>query len=225
MPVRFPVLSPEPGADSSAPAPASAPASIAEAVKAAVPAAAASEAEPADKAEAKPEAKPSAAKATLDAIRERRAQRAAAKAEAAKPKDAGPAIPADIASAAERWRAYEAAEAKRLDEASKALPAEDRALVDGEKDIARRAALVARLQAAHDALAASKPAAKVTAKPGPTGAPPPATSIDILEALKTPEGMKAAKSADPEGFAAKFSALLGGSARKSTLDLSRPKKA
>jgi hypothetical protein len=121
-----------------------------------------------------------------------------------------------ILDRAKRWEAHEAAESKRISEAAAGLDAEDRALIDGEKDLGRKATLLARLQKA----AAPEPKGpRPVAKAGPSGSPPSVVDLDLVEALKTPEGFAAAKSAP--GFKEKFSAMLNGNARKSTLDVAR----
>jgi hypothetical protein len=151
----------------------------------------------------------SKAKGALAAFQAKRSPKADA------PKDAkpeAPAIPADIQTAAERWRAHEKAESARIKAAAANLDEADQALIDSEPDIARKAALLARLTPA----AAPE---RTPAKPKPAGGPPPASAVDFGEALKDPKAMADAKARDPEGLA-KFisSALRNGAGRKSTLD-------
>ena len=166
-----------------------------------------------------PEApKKSAAAARLDEIRARREDRSKQRADAAAvAKGADPAL----VDAANRWRAYEAEQAARVAKEAEALSPEDRALVDGEKDVARKAALVARLKVA---AAAGSPAPKTVAKPLPIGAPAGVTSTDYAEAMRDPKAMAEAKARDPEGFGKFFSSLLGGGGRKSTLDVAFSRK-
>jgi hypothetical protein len=196
-------------------APAAAPSVVVDVSKATD--AVASDAKPAD---VKPEApKPSAARERLDAIRARREERSKARADAAAVKaGADPAI----VEAANRWRAYEAAEAARVAKEAEALSPEDRALVDGEKDVTRKAALVARLKVAAAAAAPSTPP-KVVAKAPPVGAPAGVTSTDHMESIKDAQAMAEAKARDPGGFDKFFSSLLGGNGRQSTLAKARAK--
>lgn len=193
--------------DAPAPAPAEAPAPETPA-----PAAPAQEEAKADA----PKREPGPAARKLAELRERKAAKAAER-EAAKA--AASNVDPVILDHARRWQAHEKAEAKRIGDAAAGLDAEDRALIDGEKDLGRKAALLARLTKAAAPAAAAPAAPKAVAKPGPTGAPPSVTSIDLAEAIKTPEGLAAAKASDPEGFARKFSAMLRGTVRKSTLDV------
>lgn len=153
-------------------------------------------------------------------LAEIRARKEAKAAEREAAKAAAANVDPAIFAAAQRWQAHEKAESKRISAAAAGLDESDRALIDGEKDLGRKAMLLDRLQKAAGAPAPAAPAApKAVAKPGPTGAPPSVTSVDFAEAIKTPEGLAAAKASDPEGFARKFSAMLRGTVRKSTLDV------
>jgi hypothetical protein len=197
-------------------APAATPSVIVDASKATDAVASAPEVKPEVKAPEAP--RKSAAAQRLDEIRARREDRSKQRADAAAvAKGADPAL----VDAANRWRAYEAEQAARVAKEAEALSPEDRALVDGEKDVARKAALVARLKVA---AAAGSPAPKTVAKPLPIGAPAGVTSTDYAESMRDPKAMAEAKARDPEGFAKFFSSLLGGGGRKSTLDVAFSRK-
>jgi hypothetical protein len=169
---------------------------------------------PADPATATPST-PNAARVALEAFRAKRAEKAAARTPAAR--DGEPAVaavvPPELKSAADKWAAYEKAESSRITKAAEGLDDEDKALIAGEPDITRKAALLARLSRAADA----SPAPKPVAKPKPAGGPPSSSAVDFAAALKDPRAMADAKARDPSGFEKFFSALLTGNARKSTL--------
>jgi hypothetical protein len=143
----------------------------------------------------------------LDAIHAKRAANIALR---ASPPVAG--VPADVQSAADRWRAHETSERARVKAAAASLDADDRKLVDGEPDIGRQAALLARFLRQTDAAAA-----KSTAKPRAPGGPPSSSSVDFAAALKDPSALADAKARDPAGFAKFFSDLLRGSSRKPSI--------
>jgi len=164
----------------------------------------------------------SRAKGALAAFRAKAAQApatpAAPGASAAEPASA--VIPPDVADAAKRWKAHAKAESDRIAAAAEGLDEADKALIAGEPDLARKAALLARLSPAADA---GPPKAK--AAPRAAGAPPAASSIDFAASMRDPRAMAEAKARDPKGFAAFLSsALTRGSGRKSTLDAA-PKRA
>jgi pyruvate dehydrogenase E2 component (dihydrolipoamide acetyltransferase) len=167
----------------------------------------------------------SRAKGALAAFRAKAAQAPAAPATPAAPgasaaEPASAVIPPDVADAAKRWKAHAKAESDRIAAAAEGLDEADKALIAGEPDLARKAALLARLSPAADA---GPPKAK--AAPRAAGAPPAASSIDFAASMKDPRAMAEAKARDPKGFAAFLSsALTRGSGRKSTLDAA-PKRA
>jgi hypothetical protein len=107
------------------------------------------------------------------------------------------------------------AEGARIAAAAADLDDDDRALIDGEKDIGRKAALLARFK--REAAAAPAKAAKVVAPAKPAGGPPSSSAVDFAAALKDPKAMADAKARDPDGFSKFFSGLLKGNSRKSTL--------
>jgi hypothetical protein len=106
------------------------------------------------------------------------------------------------------------AEGARIAAAAADLDDDDRALIDGEKDIGRKAALLARFK--REAAAPAK-AAKVVAPAKPAGGPPSSSAVDFAAALKDPKAMADAKARDPNGLTKFISGLLTGSPRKSSL--------
>ena len=159
--------------------------------------------------------KPSRASEALKAIEAARAEAKAKREAAAKP--AAPGAPAEPAvdPDALAWRAHVKAESARIAAEAEGLDPEDKALIDGEKDITRKAALLARFK--REAAAAPVKAAKVVAPAKPAGGPPSSSAIDFASALKDPKAMADAKERDPAGFGKFLSGLLTGSPRKSTL--------
>jgi hypothetical protein len=149
-----------------------------------------------------------------------RTARAEARAQAAVPVAVDSKASPEMIAAAKRWQSHEASERKRISAASAGLSADDRAIVDGEKDITRAAMLLARLTS-------TAPAPKAVAPARATGAPPSAGGVDYASTLKDPKAMAEAKAKDPKGFAEYFTSLVRGtSGRKSTLDIARaPKRA
>lgn len=150
---------------------------------------------------AKPPA-PSGAAAALKSIEaaraEAKAKREAAQKPAAAP-GAAPAVDPELQSAAEKWRAYEKAESARIATEAEGLDPEDKALIDGEKDITRKAALLARFKREASAAAPAKPA-KPVAPAKPAGGPPSAGSVDFEAAWAGgQQAWDAAKARDPEG--------------------------
>ncbi len=186
------------------------------------PAAASPAADPAVTPPAAP-AKPSgaaAALASITAAREAAKAKREADAAAKKPADApgapaAPVIPPELQTAADRWKAHEKAETARIAAEAADLDDADKALIDGEPDIARKAALLARFK--RDAAAANAKPPKVVATPKPAGGPPSSSAIDFAAALKDPKAMADAKARDPDGFTKFFSGLFNGNSRKSTL--------
>lgn len=163
--------------------------------------------------------KPSRASEALKAIEAARAEAKAKREAAAKPPaapGAAPAVDPETQSAAEKWRAYEKAESARIATEAEGLDPEDKALIDGEKDITRKAALLARFKREASAAAPAKPQ-KVVAPAKPAGGPPSSSAVDFAESLKDPKAMADAKARDPVGFGKFISGLLTGSPRKSTL--------
>jgi hypothetical protein len=187
------------------------------------PAAASPAAEPAATPPAAP-AKPSGAAAALVSITaaraEAKAKREADAAAKAKPADApgtpaAPVIPPELQTAADRWKAHEKAETARIAAEAADLDDADKALIDGEPDIARKAALLARFK--RDAAASAARPPKVVATPKPAGGPPSSSAIDFAAALTDPKAMADAKARDPNGLTKFISGLLTGSPRKSSL--------
>ena len=151
-----------------------------------------------------PKERPAAKK--LQEFRARREARAQERASKALAKNgADPAI----VSAAQKWMAYEANEAKRIDAQAASLSEDDRALVASQSSLEAKAKLIARLT--------STPA-KVVGKAPPVSTPAQNSSLDFALALKDSSAMAEAKTKDPQGFAKFFSSLLHGSGRASTLD-------
>lgn len=162
--------------------------------------------------------KPSRASEALKAIEAARAEAKAKREAAQKPAPApgaAPAVDPELQSAAEKWRAYEKTESARIAAEAEGLDPEDKALIDGEKDITRKAALLARFK--REASAAPAKPAKPVAPAKPAGGPPSSSAIDFAAAIKDPKAMADAKARDPVGFGKFISGLLTGSPRKSTL--------
>jgi hypothetical protein len=147
--------------------------------------------------------------ASITAAREAaKAKREADAAAKAKPADApgapaapaAPAIPPELQTAADRWKAHEKAETARIAAEAADLDDADKALIDGEPDIARKAALLARFK--RDAAAANAKPPKVVATPKPAGGPPSSSSVDFESAWASgPAAWDAAKARDPDGAA------------------------
>jgi hypothetical protein len=153
----------------------------------------------------------------LASVQAARAEAKAKREAAAAAKPAAPGAPAEpvVDPDAARWRAHVKAEAARIEGEAADLDDADKALIAGEPDIARKAALLARLK--RDVAAASAKAPKVVATPKPAGGPPSSSAIDFAAALKDPKAMADAKQRDPDGFTKFFSGLLKGSSRPSSL--------
>lgn len=108
---------------------------------------------------------------------------------------------------AQKWRTYEEAESKRLDEEAKALPDAVRDLYASAGDVEARRKVLAAFRAMP-----STPAAKAVASPPALGAPPAVSVVDVEAALADPTGKKLAeiKARDPGAVANFFSSILGG---------------
>jgi|GEM_PF-3610191 len=164
---------------------------------------------------------PVALSAAASRIAALRTSRAEARAALVAPVAEDKATP-EVFASAKRWASHEASERKRITAASTSLSAEDRAIVEGERDVARASMLLARLSAT-----APTPTTKSVAPARANGAPPSAGAVDYAATLKDPKAMAEAKAKDPKGFADFFSSLVQRtSGRKSTLDIARaPKRA
>ncbi len=151
---------------------------------------------------------------------EAKAKREADAAAKAKPADApgapaAPVIPPELQTAADRWKAHEKAETARIAAEAADLDDADKALIDGEPDIARKAALLARFK--REAAPANAKPPKVVAPAKPAGGPPSSSAIDFAASLKDPKAMADAKARDPAAFEKFFSGLFKGSSRPSSL--------
>ena len=97
---------------------------------------------------------------------------------------------------AQKWRAYEAEEAKRLDAEAAAMPDAVRDLYASAGDIDAKRKVLAAFRAA-------APATSTKGTPPSMGAPPAVSGADFEAALADKSGKKAAelKARDPQGFA------------------------
>ena len=122
---------------------------------------------------------------------------------------------------AAKWRAYEEAESKRLDEEAKALPDAVRDLYGAAADIEGRRKVLAAFRAMPSAPAAAAP--KAVGVPPALGAPPGVSTPDIEAALADPSGRKLAeiKARDPSAVASFFSSLLGPRGQTNSLGVGR----
>lgn len=122
---------------------------------------------------------------------------------------------------AQKWRAYEEAESKRLDEEARVLPDAVRDLYGAAADIEGRRKVLAAFRAMPAAAAA--PAPKVVGVPPALGAPPGVSTPDIEAALADPSGKKLAeiKARDPGAVAQFFSSLLGPKGQTHSLGVGR----
>lgn len=107
---------------------------------------------------------------------------------------------------AQRWRAHEESEVKRLDAEAAALPEAVRALYSDAGSVEAKAKVLAAFRAAPGA-----PAAKAVGTPPALGAPPAIGTPDIEAALADPTGKKLAeiKARDPGAVASFFASILG----------------
>lgn len=108
---------------------------------------------------------------------------------------------------AQKWRSFEEAESKRLDEEAKGLPDAVRDLYASAGDVEARRKVLAAFKAMP-----STPTAKSVASPPALGAPPAVSVVDVEAALADPTGKKLAeiKARDPGAVANFFSSILGG---------------
>jgi hypothetical protein len=120
---------------------------------------------------------------------------------------------------AQRWRAHEEAEVKRLDAEAAALPEAVRALYADARDVDNKAKILAAFRAAGGSTA---PAKSVAAPPA-LGAPPAVTIVDVEAALADPTGKRLAeiKARDPGAVSQFFSSLLGKRAGSNSLGVGR----
>jgi hypothetical protein len=151
----------------------------------------------------------------------KRAQEEAEKAgELAKALDAAKARLAELEGAeplAQKWRAYEAEEAKRLDAEAAALPEAVRDLYQSASDLDARRKVIAAFRAAGAA------APKAVGTPPAMGAPPSVTAVDVEAAMQDPTGKKLAeiKARDPGAVSAFFGKLLGARDGSTSLGVGR----
>lgn len=120
---------------------------------------------------------------------------------------------------AQRWRAHEEAEVKRLDAEAAALPEAVRALYADARDVDGKSKILAAFRAAGGSTA---PAKSVAAAPA-LGAPPAVTVVDVEAALADPTGKRLAeiKARDPGAVSQFFSSLLGKRAGSNSLGVGR----
>jgi colicin import membrane protein len=162
-----------------------------------------------------------ARKADRDA--RKRAQEEAEKAgELAKALDAAKSRLAELEAVepmAQRWRAHEEAEVKRLDAEAAALPDAVRALYADARDVEAKSKILAAFRAAGGSTAP----AKSVASPPALGAPPAVTVVDVEAALADPTGKRLAeiKARDPGAVSQFFSSLLGKRAGSTSLGVGR----
>lgn len=162
-----------------------------------------------------------ARKADRDA--RKRAQEEAEKAgELAKALDAAKSRLAELEGLeplAQRWRAHEEAEAKRLDAEAAALPDAVRALYADASGVDAKAKILAAFRAAGGSTAAPKS----VASPPALGAPPAVTVVDVEAALADPTGKRLAeiKARDPGAVSQFFTSLLGKRAGSNSLGVGR----
>jgi hypothetical protein len=99
---------------------------------------------------------------------------------------------ADLEGDAAIGRAHRETESKRITEAASRLSSEDRELVEGEPDLARRAALVARLSAAGSGRARANPGG---------GPPMPKPYVGDFDTAWRNGEFREARERDPKGAA------------------------
>lgn len=144
----------------------------------------------------------------LDREAKKRAQEQAEQAgELAKALEAAKARLAELEGVeplAQKWRSYEAEEAKRLDAEAAALPDAVRDLYQSASDIEARRKVLAAFRAT------SSSTAPVKGQPPPMGAPAPVSAVDIEAALADKSGQKLAeiKKRDPGAVSAFFNRVL-----------------
>lgn len=107
---------------------------------------------------------------------------------------------------AQKWRAYEAEEAKRLDAEAASLPDAVRDLYQSAGDIDARRKVIAAFKAT------ASTSAPVKGQPPAMGAPAPVSALDIEAAIADKTGAKLAeiKKRDPGAVSSWFARALGG---------------
>jgi predicted secreted acid phosphatase len=107
---------------------------------------------------------------------------------------------------ANRWRAYEEAESKRLDSEAAALPEAVRAIYAKQGDVDAKREILAAFRSTSTA------SPKVVGVPPSMGAPPAVSVVDFDEALSDVTGKKAAeaKARDPQGWSAWLASKMSG---------------
>lgn len=118
---------------------------------------------------------------------------------------------------AQRWRAHEEAEVKRLDAEAATLPDAVRALYADAVGVENKSKVLAAFRAA------PPPSAKSVQSPPSLGAPPSASSVDVEAALADPTGRKFAelKARDPGAVAKFFASVLGKGGNSNSLGIGR----
>jgi hypothetical protein len=118
---------------------------------------------------------------------------------------------------AQRWRAYEAEEAKRLDGEASTLPEAVRDLYQGAGDIEAKRKVLAAFRAT------SSTTAPVKGQPPAMGAPAPVSAVDIEAALADKSGQKLAeiKKRDPGAVSAFFNRVLANRGGSQSLGVGR----
>jgi hypothetical protein len=118
---------------------------------------------------------------------------------------------------AQRWRAYEAEEAKRLDGEAATLPDAVRDLYQGAADIEAKRKVLAAFRAT------SSTTAPVKGQPPAMGAPAPVSAVDIEAALADKSGQKLAeiKKRDPGAVSAFFNRVLASRGGSQSLGVGR----
>jgi hypothetical protein len=107
---------------------------------------------------------------------------------------------------ANRWRAYEEAESKRLDSEAAALPEAVRAIYAKQGDVDAKREILAAFRSTSTA------PLKTVGVPPSMGAPPAVSVVDFDEALSDVTGKKAAeaKARDPQGWSAWLASKMSG---------------
>lgn len=118
---------------------------------------------------------------------------------------------------AQRWRAYEAEEAKRLDGEASTLPEAVRDLYAGASDIEAKRKVLAAFRST------SSTTAPVKGQPPAMGAPAPVSAVDIEAALADKSGQKLAeiKKRDPGAVSAFFNRVLANRGGSQSLGVGR----
>jgi len=107
---------------------------------------------------------------------------------------------------ANRWRAHEEAESKRLDAEAAALPEAVRAIYSKQGDIDAKREILAAFRSTSTA------PLKTVGQPPSMGAPPAVSVVDFDEALADVTGKKAAeaKARDPQGWSSWLASKMSG---------------